>query len=80
MPVGQVIRGVEIRLVDSSETDVASGEVGELWIRGPNVMRGYYRAPEQTASVMHPDGWLNTGDLARQDADGACLSSGAPRS
>ncbi|MBB3214023.1 acyl-CoA synthetase (AMP-forming)/AMP-acid ligase II [Herbaspirillum sp. Sphag1AN] len=74
--VGQVIKGVEIRLVDSSETDVASGEVGELWIRGPNVMRGYYRAPEQTASVMRADGWLNTGDLARQDADGALFIVG----
>ena len=74
--VGQVIKGVEIRLVDSAEADVAQGEVGELWIRGPNVMQGYYRDPQQSASVMRPGGWLNSGDLARQDADGALFIVG----
>lgn len=74
--VGQVMPGVEIRLVSGSEIEVARGEVGELWIRGPNVMRGYYRAPELTASVMRPGGWLNSGDLARQDADGALFIVG----
>ncbi|GAC1318288.1 MAG: AMP-binding protein [Collimonas sp.] len=74
--VGQVMPGVEIRIVDSSECDVQSGETGELWIRGPNVMKGYYREPEMTAGVMRDGGWLNSGDLARQDPDGALFIVG----
>jgi|SRR6516162_9811266 len=45
------------------------GEVGELHVRGPNVMRGYYRAPEATAAAIDRDRWFNTGDLARFDGD-----------
>lgn len=74
--VGQVIPGVEIRIVDDRECDVDSGDTGELWVRGPNVMKGYYREPELTASVMRDGGWLNTGDLARQDPDGALFIVG----
>lgn len=51
--------------------DAAPGEIGELWVRGPNVMLGYYRSPDQTLVAVTEDGWLKTGDLARQDADGA---------
>ena len=74
--VGHLIPGVEARIVDPQGTDVRLGAPGELWIRGPNVMRGYFRAPEQTAATMHPGGWLNTGDMARQDADGALFIVG----
>jgi long-chain acyl-CoA synthetase len=42
-----------------------------LWVRGPNIMLGYYRNPEQTAATITAEGWLKTGDLARQDVDGA---------
>src|SRR5262249_43991331 len=49
----------------------ASAEVGELWIRGPGVMKGYYGMPEATAEVLGPDGWLRTGDLVRARPDGA---------
>jgi long-chain acyl-CoA synthetase len=63
--VGQVLPGVEIRLVGSDQQPVADGEVGELWVRGPNVMKGYYRAPEETAAAINPEGWFNTRDLAR---------------
>ncbi len=50
---------------------VAKGEVGELHVRGRNVMRGYYRAPELTAKAIDSEGWFNTGDLARFEGD--CL-------
>jgi acyl-CoA synthetase (AMP-forming)/AMP-acid ligase II len=67
--VGSLITGMEARLVKLGGAAVAPGEVGELHVRGPNVMRGYYRAPEETAAVIDADGWFNTGDLARFDGD-----------
>ena len=48
---------------------VANGEVGELHVRGPNVMLGYYRAPDLTAKAIDSEGWFNTGDLAQLDGD-----------
>ena len=49
--------------------DVAAGDVGEIAIRGENVMKGYWNRPEDTATAI-PDGWFRSGDLARQDDDG----------
>ena len=66
--VGTPIDGIEVRL---DGADAHPDGVGELQLRGPNVMAGYYQAPALTAQVMTPDGWLCTGDLARFDADGA---------
>lgn len=63
--VGKILPGVEVQLVGSDQTPVANGEVGELWVRGPNVMKGYYRAPEETAAAINSEGWFNTRDLAR---------------
>ena len=74
--VGQVIPGVEVRLVDAGGIDVDDGADGELWVRGPNIMAGYYREPELTAAAMRDGGWLNTGDVARRDADGALFIVG----
>ncbi|WP_204117451.1 AMP-binding protein [Paraburkholderia sp. C35] len=74
--VGQAIPGIEVRFVGLDGVDVAQGEVGELWVRGPNVMLGYYRNPQQTQAAVTEDGWLKTGDLARQDADGALHIAG----
>ncbi|MCC8394142.1 AMP-binding protein [Paraburkholderia sp. MMS20-SJTR3] len=69
--VGDVIPGVEVKFVGLDGAQAAPGEVGELWVRGPNVMLGYYRNPEQTRATVTADGWLKTGDLARQLADGS---------
>jgi len=63
--VGKILPGVEVQLVGSDQKPVADGEVGELWVRGPNVMKGYYRAPEETTAAINPEGWFNTRDLAR---------------
>jgi len=67
--VGQPMPGVEIRVVDANRGPVAPGAMGELHVRSPGVMRGYYRAPELTAAAIDPDGWFNTGDLVRFDGE-----------
>ncbi|MGY3606893.1 MULTISPECIES: class I adenylate-forming enzyme family protein [unclassified Bradyrhizobium] len=69
--VGTLLPGLEARIVGRDGKLVASGAVGELHVRGANVMRGYYRAPDLTAKAIDPDGWFNTGDLARFEGD--CL-------
>src|SRR5437660_11031111 len=63
--IGPVFPGVEVQLVGPDGKRVAEGEVGELGVCGPNVMKGYYRAPEETAAAIDADGWFNTRDLAR---------------
>ncbi|MEK6277645.1 MAG: 4-coumarate--CoA ligase family protein [Actinomycetota bacterium] len=69
--IGQALPGTECRVVDpESGDDVAEGERGELWIRGPQVMSGYLNNPEATAGTIDDDGWLHTGDVATVDADG----------
>jgi long-chain acyl-CoA synthetase len=67
--IGTPIEGVEIRVVDPVGEDVPVGAVGEIAIRGHNVMKGYWRQQEATRAAI-PDGWFRTGDLARQDDDG----------
>jgi acyl-CoA synthetase (AMP-forming)/AMP-acid ligase II len=68
--VGPMFPGVEARLVGADRRPVAAGEVGELWVRGPNIMKGYYRAPDETAAAIDAEGWFNTRDLARfEDAN-----------
>src|SRR3954449_7432467 len=67
---GRPLIGVEARVVDPDHrTPVAVGEVGEVAVRGPNVMLGYWEKPEQTAAVL-VDGWYHTGDLGRLDDEG----------
>lgn len=63
--IGPPFPGIEIKLVGADRNPVANGEAGELWVRGPNVMKGYYRAPEETAAAINVEGWFNTRDLAR---------------
>ena len=67
--VGAAVPVVELRLVGGDGADVASGEVGELWIKGPNVVTGYWNKPEATAASFE-DGWLKSGDVARIDDEG----------
>jgi long-chain acyl-CoA synthetase len=67
--VGTPVEGVEMRLVGDGGATVPSGDVGEIAIRGHNVMKGYWDRPEATAEAI-PDGWFRTGDLARCDEDG----------
>jgi long-chain acyl-CoA synthetase len=78
--VGLPIPGVEVRLVDQegnrAQCDVSGSRQGELWVRGPNVMLGYYREPDLTAAALRDGDWLNTGDIARQDSDGALFIVG----
>lgn len=59
----------DARVVDPEGRDVPVGEVGELWVRGPNVVKGYWNKPEATQAAFG-DGWFKTGDLVRMDADG----------
>ena len=67
--IGTPIEGVEMRLVDEDGRPVEQGEVGEIVIRGHNIMKGYWQQPEATAEAMR-GGWFHSGDLARQDEDG----------
>ncbi|HLH70524.1 MAG TPA: AMP-binding protein [Candidatus Dormibacteraeota bacterium] len=69
--VGVLHPSTECRLVDpATGRDVAPGEPGEIWVRGPQVMKGYLNRPEATAEVLTPDGWLRTGDIGVVGEDG----------
>ena len=57
--------GTEVKFMSPDRQPVPDGEVGELWVRGPNVMKGYYRNPEETAAAIDSEGWFNTRDLAQ---------------
>jgi long-chain acyl-CoA synthetase len=63
--------GVELRIVDTDTmTDCPQGQVGEIWIRSPQVMKGYWKMPDETAKSIDADGWFRTGDAGYVDADG----------
>ncbi len=75
--VGRVIPEVQIKTVDENGHDLPPGtDGGELWIKGPNVMKGYYHQPEKTAEVLTADGWFKTGDIAKTDAEGFLFITG----
>ncbi|HEY6330583.1 MAG TPA: AMP-binding protein, partial [Blastocatellia bacterium] len=70
--IGLPLPYVECRIADLEDATltIAAGEVGELMVRGPIVMQGYFGQPEATRETIEPDGWLHTGDLAAMDGDG----------
>jgi long-chain acyl-CoA synthetase len=67
--IGTPIEGVSMKVVDDDGKELAQGEVGEIVIQGPNVMKGYWNKPEATAEAIK-DGWFHTGDMARVDEEG----------
>lgn len=68
--IGRPLPGVQMRLVDPMGADVLVGDAGEVLVRGPNVFAGYWEDPAATSTVLTPDGWLHTGDVAVVDDDG----------
>ncbi len=68
--IGIPVSSTDMKLVDDDGNEVKQGESGEIWIKGPQVMQGYYNKPEETAKVLTPDGWLKTGDIAVVSEDG----------
>jgi long-chain acyl-CoA synthetase len=68
--IGTPVEGVEMKVVDEDGNDVAQGEVGEIVIRGHNVMKGYWHRPEATEEAIDADGWFHSGDMGTIDEDG----------
>jgi long-chain acyl-CoA synthetase len=68
--IGTPVEGVEMKVVDEGREEVPQGGVGEIAIRGHNVMKGYWRRPDATAEAIDAGGWFHSGDMARVDEDG----------
>lgn len=67
---GPAVPVCDLKVVDEKGNDVPNGQVGELWIRGPNVVKGYWNKPEATAAAITQGGWFHSGDLVRMDDEG----------
>ena len=67
--IGAIVN-TEVRVVSDQQMPLAQGEIGELQVRGPQVMKGYWRRPLETKKVLSEDGWLSTGDIGYQSQDG----------
>ena len=68
--IGLPISSTEIAIKDDAGNDLELGQIGEICVRGPQVMQGYWKRPDETAKVMLPGGWLRTGDIGRMDHEG----------
>jgi long-chain acyl-CoA synthetase len=68
--IGLPLSSTDASIQDDNGNPLATGEVGELCIKGPQVMKGYWQRPEETAKVLGADGWLHTGDIAKMDERG----------
>jgi acyl-CoA synthetase (AMP-forming)/AMP-acid ligase II len=67
--VGKTLAGIEVRIVDEEGKDLPDGQIGEIWYRGPTIMKGYYKDEEKTKMVIDKDGWFHSGDLAYRGPD-----------
>lgn len=76
--VGTPLPGVELQVRNSQGHPLPTGEVGDIWARGPNLMLGYWDSPEDTSSTLQ-DGWLHTGDMGHLDSDGFLFLQGRSR-
>jgi long-chain acyl-CoA synthetase len=74
--VGTAVPGCETRIADEEGRPLPPGQRGEVWLRGPMIMKGYYHLPRETAAVLTPDGFFKTGDLGHLDADGYLYITG----
>jgi long-chain acyl-CoA synthetase len=74
--VGQLVPGAEARIVDDEGRPVEPEQTGEIWLRGPMIMKGYYNLPRETADVLTADRYFKTGDLGKIDADGFLYITG----
>ncbi|MBT8219630.1 MAG: AMP-binding protein [Bacteroidia bacterium] len=68
--IGMPIPSTDVRIVNEQKEPLPIGQVGEIQVKGPQVMKGYYNRPEATSETISPDGWLSTGDIAVMDEDG----------
>lgn len=74
--VGKVLPGVQVMIVAEDGATIPAGETGEIMVKGPNVMQGYYNNPSATGEIIRPGGWLFTGDWGKLDKDGYLYISG----
>jgi long-chain acyl-CoA synthetase len=74
--VGKPVPVAQVKIADENGEAVASGEIGEIWVKGPMVMKGYYQLPDATAAAMTADGYFKTGDLGKIDAEGFLFITG----
>ncbi len=74
--VGKTLPDVEVRIVDDNGQALPAGEEGEIWLRGPMVMKGYYNLPQATAEALTGDHFFKTGDIGKFDADGYLYITG----
>ena len=74
-----MIPGAEVRIADENGNDLPTGQTGEMWLKGPMIMKGYHNLPKETAEALTPDGYFKTGDLGIVDDGRVSATSPAAR-